>query len=141
MSTTGHRQSHRQTRAPLRHVNAAVHLLLRTPWLRRTLDGTVCELRFTGRHSGRPVALPVMYAEHGDQVVVLVGQPAGKRWWRNFLEPHPVQARLRGVLRAGVGHVVHTGSADRAEACSIYADRFPDVPAQADPFVSITLAR
>lgn len=134
----GRRGRHR-TRLGMRYVNAAVHLLLRTPLLHRILDESVCELRFAGRRSGRNVALPVMYAQRGDQVVVLVGGSAEKRWWRSFSQPHPAQVLLRGVPRAGVGHVVAAGAADRDEASSVYAARFPDLPAEDDPYVVIAL--
>lgn len=137
---TGRRGRH-PTRPRMGHVNAAVHLLLRTPLLHRILDESVCELRFVGRHSGRSVALPVMYARRGDQIVVLVGGSAEKRWWRNFSQPHPVQVLLCGVSRAGVGHVVAAGAVDRDEVRSVYAARFPDLPAEDDPFVAIALIR
>jgi hypothetical protein len=69
----------------MRHVNAFTRWILHPPFLRRLADGQVCELRFAGRRSGRPVVLPVMYAQQFDEIVVLVGGPERKRWWRrNF---------------------------------------------------------
>ncbi|MGH3479240.1 MAG: nitroreductase/quinone reductase family protein [Nocardioidaceae bacterium] len=99
----------------------------------------MCELRFTGRRSGRQVVLPVMYAQRTDTIVVLVGGPEQKRWWRNFAEPHPVRIWLRGATRTGTGRVVAVGSAGRAEAADIYAARFPKLPVEDDPLVVIAL--
>jgi hypothetical protein len=133
------RRGRHPTRARLRAVNAFTCWILRTPVLRRLADHQVVELRFTGARSGRPVALPVMYAQRGDQLVVLVGGPDGKRWWRNFIQPHPVRVLLRGVTRTGLGHVAAPGAAGRAEATDIYNARFPDIPVRDDPVVVIAL--
>lgn len=127
------------TRPRLRVINAFTCWILHTPALRRLADHQVVELRFTGARTGRPVVLPVMYAERGEQLVVLVGGSDGKRWWRNFTKPHPVRVLLRGVTRTGIGHVVAAGAAGRAEAAEIYAARFPDLPVRDDPMVLITL--
>lgn len=127
------------TRPRLRHVNAFTCWVLHVPGLRRLADGQVCELRFVGRRSGRPVVLPVMYAQRADTIVVLVGGAQGKRWWRSFTRPHPVRVWLRGVSRTGTGRVVADGAAGRADAAGIYADRFPDLPVEDDPLVVITL--
>ena len=119
-------------------VNAFTRLILRTPWLRRLADHQVVELRFAGVRTGRAVVLPVMYAQRGDRLVVLVGGSDEKRWWRNFTRPHPVRVLLRGVARTGIGHVAD-GSAARAEAAGIYAVRFPELPVEDDPILVITL--
>jgi F420H(2)-dependent quinone reductase len=124
------------TRPRLRVVNAFTCWVLRTPALRRLADHQVAELQFTGTRTGRLVRLPVMYAQRGDQLVILVGGPERKRWWRNFTRPHPVRVLLRGVPRTGIGHVVGVG---RAEAADIYAARFPELPVGHDPMVLITL--
>ena len=129
----------RPTRARLRAVNAFTCWILRTPGLRRLADRQVIELRFAGSRTGRPVVLPVMYAQRDDVLVVLVGGPDRKRWWRNFLQPRPVRVLLRGATRNGVGRVVITSAAGRAEAADIYTARFPGIPVQDDPIVVITL--
>jgi hypothetical protein len=70
---------------------------------------------------------------------ISVGGADRKRWWRNFIEPRPVQVWLRGVARTGVARVVADGTAGRTEAAAIYATRFPEFPVQDDPMVVITL--
>ncbi len=51
-------------------------------------------LRFQGRKSGRWHITPVGYAREGDQVVIVTSPTY--RWWRNVVEPAPVQVRLGG---------------------------------------------
>ena len=126
-------------RRRLRPVNGITTWILHTPVLRRLADRQVCELRFVGVRSGRTIKLPVMYAERDNRVVVLVGGPQRKRWWRNFLRPHPVEVWLRGRTRPGTGRVVRVGAADRYAVEQVYRARFPDIAGDADPFVLITL--
>jgi uncharacterized protein len=83
----------------------------------------LCELRFTGRRSGRLVCLPAQCARDGDRVVVYAGRAAGKRWWWNFTDPHPVVVRAGGVTRAGTGRLVAAGHPDRVAAESVYRRR------------------
>lgn len=127
------------TRPRLRLVNAFTCWILRIPGVRRLADHQVAELRFVGRKTGRRIRLPVMYAQSGDQLVVLVGGPDGKQWWRNFRRPHPLQVLLRGTVRLGVGHVALMGTPERAEAAVTYASRYPDLPVRDDPIVVIIL--
>lgn len=107
--------------------------------LRRLADRQVCELRFIGAQSGRPVVLPVMYAQRGDTLVVLVGGPEQKHWWRSFRQPHAVRVWLQGVDRFGTGRLVETGSPKRSDAARIYNAKYPDLPVEDDPIVMITL--
>ena len=58
-------------------VNPVVRTLLRSP-AHRLLSGSLLLLDDTGRRSGRRYVLPVAYA--GDDLVVVVGQPATKSW-------------------------------------------------------------
>jgi hypothetical protein len=112
---------------------------LRTPLVRRLADHQVVELRYTAARTGRPVALPVMYAQRGDMLVVVVGGSERKRWWRSFLRPRPVRVLLRGVTRTGIARTVAPGDPARAEASAVYNARFPDIGVHDDPIVIITL--
>jgi hypothetical protein len=123
----------------LRTWNSITRWMLRTPQLRRLVERQVCELRFTGRRTGRQVVLPVMYAERGSTLVVLVGGPDSKTWWRNFRRRHHVEVLLRGIVREGTGVVVGPGDPGRDDARQIYAARYKDLPPEDDPFVVVTL--
>lgn len=118
--------------------NRIVHALLRSP-LRVIMRG-VCELEYAGRRTGRTVALPVAFACENDQLVVYVGHAAGKTWWRNFVEPWPVSARVDGVDRPGTGRVVLRTDPDRAQAAGIYRRRRPRAQVADEPLVVIDLA-
>ena len=63
--------------------NRAVSVVLRSP-LHGLLSGSTALVRYTGRRSGRHVTTPVQYARQGEDVVILVGRPDTKVWWRNF---------------------------------------------------------
>jgi len=60
----------------------------------------------TGRRTGRRYTIPVGYLETSDAVVVLVNDAPTKTWWRNYLQPGPIEMRLRGVHRSGRAVVV-----------------------------------
>jgi hypothetical protein len=66
----------------------------------------ICELRLPGRGSASARLLPIPYAREGGDVVVLPIRAAGGAWWQHFIEPHPVEIRLNGAWRAGVGRTV-----------------------------------
>jgi len=123
----------------MRLFNSFTLWVLHVQALRRLADRQVCELRFIGVHSGHPIVLPVMYAQRGDTLVVLVGGPEQKRWWRNFRRPHAVRVWLQGVDRFGIGRLVEAGSPERLDAARIYNAKFADLPVEDDPMVVITL--
>src|SRR5690349_13218964 len=104
--TQARRRDGRMGRRPLALVNAFTRWILHVPLLRRLADRQVCELRFAGVRTGRPIVLPVMYARRADRVVVLVGGSDQKTWWRNFIKPTGVRVLLAGTTRTGTGHVV-----------------------------------
>lgn len=118
--------------------NRMVRALLRSP-LKGVMRG-VCELEYAGRRTGRTVALPVAFACENDQLVVYVGHSAGKTWWRNFVEPWPVSARVDGIDRRGAGRVVLGTVPERAQAAGIYRRRHPRVEVADEPLVVIDLA-
>lgn len=125
---------------PVATVNRLVLAALHTPVLHAMLDHGLCQLRYTGRRSGRAVCLPVQYARHGTAVVVYVEHAAGKAWWRNFTQPHPVEVMIRGERFRGVGHLVVADAPDRATTSQIYRGAHPRArTSPTDPFVLITL--
>src|SRR5262245_29521188 len=97
-------------RRPLAIVNAFTRWILHVPLLRRLAERQVCELRFAGQRTGRPIVLPVMYARRDERVVVLVGGAEQKTWWRNFRRPTAAQVLLAGTTRTGTGHLVGPAS-------------------------------
>jgi hypothetical protein len=117
----GPRQRRRMRRPPAL-VNRTVLAILRSP-LHGLLDRRLCELSYRGRRSGKAVTLPVMYALHDNDLVILVGDAGAKRWWRNFTDPAPIVVRLDGRVRVGSARVVAPGDAGYAPAWTAYMRR------------------
>ncbi|HEU0240582.1 MAG TPA: hypothetical protein VFR11_15075 [Micromonosporaceae bacterium] len=124
---------HRRRHTGLNHALLAV---LRSP-LHRLLDDNVCEVAYQAPRSGRHVALPVMYAADGDDLVILVGDAAAKTWWRAFRKPHGVQVRRHGATRAGTARVISVGDARYAGAATAYECQHGLRPAADDQMVLI----
>lgn len=104
-----------------RLANPLVLGVLRSP-AHRPLSGTLAVLSVTGRRTGRVHRRPVMWAPvDGATVVVMVGMPDQKVWWRNLRGGAAVGVRLRGRDRRARGTVV-TGDAALRDA---WARRFP----------------
>lgn len=61
---------------------------------------------YRGRVTGEEYTTPVAYARTDDEVLVLVGWADKKRWWRNFLEPHPATLRIKGKNLPATGVVM-----------------------------------
>ena len=94
-----------------RAINPLVRLVLRSP-AHGLLSGHLALLSVTGRRSGRTFTFPVGYDRDGDRVTIGVDWPERKRWWRNLLEPAPVEIWLAGVRWTGTGQArgdEHTG--------------------------------
>ena len=127
---------------PARHhhplANRCVLALLRSP-VHHLLDPGLCELRFRGRRSGASVALPVMWAQAGQRLVVLVGDAPGKTWWRNFLAPGPIEVLRGGTARPGTGRILRPGKPDYADAARAYTDRHGLIPQPTDRLLVIDL--
>lgn len=84
--------------------NAVVAGILRSP-LHPVLSAKVQLIRYRGTRTGHDHVTPTQYAELGDgTVMVLVGRPDTKTWWRNFRHPHPVDLLIRGTWLHGTGH-------------------------------------
>lgn len=106
--------------------NRVVARILRSP-AHRLLSGSTDLLVFEGRRSGRRIVLPTQYARSGDDLVILVGRPDTKQWWRNFTEPRDLDVLVAGEWHAMTGEVV-VGADDpetTAPLLGAYFDRFP----------------
>lgn len=106
--------------------NKMVARLLQSP-MHRLLSGSTALVRYTGRRSGRVVTTPVQYASHGDDVVILVGHPQTKTWWRNFSSERGLEVLVRGEWVPMTGRAYQ--GADDAEVVAgllaAYLQRFP----------------
>jgi len=87
-----------------RVVGPVIRALLRSP-LHGLLSGGLLVVTYEGRRSGRRVAVPVQYRTDGADVVVTVGGPEKKTWWRNFAAGHPATLLLRREEVAVTGRV------------------------------------
>jgi hypothetical protein len=116
---------HTQERGSLRSMGGRLALLTLHSPLRFLLEPGLAELTYTGPRTGRLIRLPVMYAQAGDQVVVLAGGGHGKTWWRSFRRPRRLEIKIGGRAWAGAGVVTSPGSAEFHVALAIYRERFP----------------
>ena len=78
----------------MRIANTVVATLLRSP-MHRPLSGSIDLIRYTGRRSGREFTTPTQYAPSGNDVIILVGRPNTKTWWRNFTSEYDIDILMR----------------------------------------------
>ena len=83
-----------------RTANPVVRAVLSSP-LHPLLSRGLALITVTGRRSGHRYTFPVGYRQEGDRVIVGVGWPERKRWWRNLKDGDRVEIRIRGHRRAG----------------------------------------
>jgi hypothetical protein len=129
--------------------NRLVDGVLGSP-VHRVLDRPLVALRVRGVVTGRTFELPVQYAAEdssavnavGNAVVVVPGRPETKRWWRNLIEPAPVDVLLQGHWQHGHGILLHAGEPGYDTALGVYRRRWPraDIPPDS-PLVQVRLAR
>src|SRR5271154_2003981 len=87
--------------------NAVAAKLIDVPLLGNVVRRNLVVISYVGRRSGKTFAIPVNYRWAGDEVVIHVGLPGAKTWWRNFLGGGgPITLRLNGTDR--IGHAVAT---------------------------------
>jgi hypothetical protein len=110
----------------MRLANRIVTALLESP-AHGLLSGSTDVVRYRGRRSGRTVTTPTQYARSGTDVVILVGRPESKTWWRNFREDRDVDVLVRGRWLPMVGTVVTDvdGPVAVEPLRSAYLARFP----------------
>ena len=120
-------------------VNPVVRPLLRSP-AHRVLSGSVLLLAYTGRRSGIHRELPVMYAGLGDRMVVLVGQPDTKTWWRNFTgDDRPATVTVARRSSSCAARLLEPGTDEHQQAVDAYRARYPRVPVgDATPVLVLT---
>jgi hypothetical protein len=75
--------------------NGLVKALLRSP-LHGILSGSTDVIRYTGRRSAETFTTPTQYAQRDDEIIILVGRPETKTWWRNFREDRDIDVLIRG---------------------------------------------
>ena len=69
----------------VRGFNGLFVALMNAPVLGGLVRRGMVVIRYEGRRSGKTFELPVAYKRSGDTVVIGVGMPDRKNWWRNFL--------------------------------------------------------
>jgi hypothetical protein len=77
-------------------VNKVIVLLSETP-LHRLFSHQVMVLRFSGRRSGRPYAIPVSYGLDGTTGTVTCMTDVSGVWWKNLLAVDSIEITLKGV--------------------------------------------
>jgi deazaflavin-dependent oxidoreductase (nitroreductase family) len=83
-----------------RAANPVVKAVLSSP-LHPLLSRNLALITVTGRRSGRRYTFPVGYREGDDRVIINVGWPERKEWWRNLKTSGQVEMRIRGARRTG----------------------------------------
>lgn len=69
----------------VRGVNHVARVLMDAPVVGRVIRRGLVIIRYVGRRSGTTFETPVGYRRTGDSIVIPVGMPDSKSWWRNFL--------------------------------------------------------
>jgi hypothetical protein len=82
--------------------------LMHAPIVGRLIRRGLVVIRYTGRKSGKTFELPVGYRRTGERVVVPVGMPDKKAWWRNFLGEGSAITFVGLDGRDRTGHAVAT---------------------------------
>lgn len=75
------------------------------PVLTRLLGVRVAKLRYRGRRSGREISLTTWCKPTAEGVLITVGGPGRKTWWRNFRTAGPIEIEVDGVRHLGTAQV------------------------------------
>jgi len=82
--------------------NAVAAKLIDVPLVGNVVRRNLVVISYVGRRSGKTFTTPVNYRRVGDEVVIHVGLPGAKTWWRNFLgDGAPLTLDLDGTQRTG----------------------------------------
>ena len=84
-------------------VNEGFVGLINAPVIGRFVGRGLVVIRYVGCRSGQTFEIPVGYRRSGDTLIINVGAPDSKNWWRNFLgEGGPITLlNLDGADRTG----------------------------------------
>ncbi len=108
--------------------NSFVEKILTSP-AHRILSGSTILIRYQGRRTGTEYTTPVQFAEPHVGLVVLVGKPETKTWWRNFTDMGQIKVLRAGTWIPMTAHALR--GVDDPEAVEpllrSYAIRFPKV--------------
>ncbi|TFH16292.1 MAG: DUF385 domain-containing protein [Acidimicrobiales bacterium] len=108
--------------------NSVVEKIIQSP-AHPMLSGSTLLIRYTGRHTGNEYTLPVQYADAHHGLVVMVGEPETKTWWRNFTDMGQVKVLVKGTWVPMTAHAL-LGEDDPDAVTPLlrsYAVRFPKV--------------
>ena len=106
--------------------NQVVCKLLDSP-VHRFMSGSTDVIRYQGRRSGKTFTTPTQYATYDDGLVIFVGRPGTKSWWRNFRQDRDLDVLVAGDWRAMVARaIVGADEPDTiAPLVEAYLQRFP----------------
>jgi deazaflavin-dependent oxidoreductase (nitroreductase family) len=108
--------------------NGVVETVLTSP-VHRLLSGKLVLIRYVGTRSGKEYTLPVQFADTHHGIVVAVGEPDTKTWWRNFTTMGQVQVLAARTWVPMTAHALR-GSEDPDAVTPLlrsYAARYPKV--------------
>jgi hypothetical protein len=108
--------------------NSVVEKILTSP-AHRILSGSTILIRYQGRRTGTEYMTPVQFAEAAVGLVVLVGKPVTKTWWRNFTDMGQIKVLRAGTWIPMTAHALRgVDDPDAVEPLlRSYAIRFPKV--------------
>lgn len=105
----------------LRRFNPLIGRLLRSR-LHGLLSRDLVLLTYTGRVTGRRLALPLSYAESGERIYLCTRNSA---WWRNLRGGAAVEVHLRGARLAARPTVLDPASAEGLDGFSRFISKNP----------------
>ena len=113
--------------------NAVIETILKSP-AHPILSTSMVLIRYLGIRSGDDHTLPVQYADTHHGLVVVVGEPETKTWWRNFTEMGQATVLLKGEWTPMTAHAL-SGANDPDAVTPLlrsYAQRYPKIVKRID---------
>lgn len=113
--------------------NAVIKTILTSP-AHPILSTSMVLIRYLGIRSGDEHTLPVQYADTHHGLVVVVGEPETKTWWRNFTEMGQATVLLKGEWTPMTAHAL-SGANDPDAVTPLlrsYAQRYPKIVKRID---------